>query len=29
MLPVVLAAWLVWRDERPGPLWRRSRAKAT
>ncbi len=29
LLPLVLAAWLVWRDERPGPLWRRSRAKAT
>jgi lipopolysaccharide export system permease protein len=23
--PLLIAAWLVWRDERPGPLWRRSR----
>jgi hypothetical protein len=29
MLPVMLAAWLVWRDEKPGPIWRRNRAKAT
>jgi hypothetical protein len=29
MLPVLDAAWLVWRDERPGPFWRRNRAKAT
>ena len=25
LLPLVLAAWLLWRDERPGPLWRRAR----
>jgi lipopolysaccharide export system permease protein len=26
LLPLALAAWLLWREERPGPLWRRSRA---
>jgi len=26
LLPLVAAAWLLWREERPGPLWRRSRA---
>ena len=26
LLPIALAAWLLWRDERPGPLWRRARA---
>ena len=26
MLPLALAAWLLWREERPGPLWRRRRA---
>jgi len=26
LLPLVVAAWLLWRDERPGPLWRRRRA---
>lgn len=25
LLPVCLAAFLIWRDERPGPLWRRGR----
>ena len=25
MLPLLVAAWLIWRDERPGRLWRRSR----
>jgi lipopolysaccharide export system permease protein len=25
LLPLLLAAWLIWRDERPGPLWRRTR----
>lgn len=24
LLPVCLAAFLIWRDERPGPLWRRG-----
>jgi len=24
LLPLGLAAWLLWREERPGPLWRRS-----
>jgi lipopolysaccharide export system permease protein len=28
LLPVAIAAWLVWRDERPGPLWRRARTRA-
>jgi len=28
MLPLALAAWLLWRDERPGPLWRRARARS-
>lgn len=29
LIPLLIAAWLVWRDERPGPLpWRRRRAKA-
>jgi lipopolysaccharide export system permease protein len=27
LLPLALAAWLLWREERPGPLWRR-RARA-
>jgi lipopolysaccharide export system permease protein len=26
MLPVLAASWLIWRDERLGPLWRRERA---
>jgi lipopolysaccharide export system permease protein len=26
LLPLAAAAWLLWRDERPGPLWRRRRA---
>ena len=26
LLPIALAVWLLWRDERPGPLWRRARA---
>lgn len=26
LLPLLLAAWLIWRDERPGPLWRRQSA---
>ena len=26
-LPLGLAAWLLWRDERPGPLWRRRRPR--
>ncbi len=26
MLPLLAAAWLIWRDERPGRLWRRTRA---
>ena len=26
LLPIALALWLLWRDERPGPLWRRARA---
>jgi len=26
LLPITLAVWLLWRDERPGPLWRRARA---
>lgn len=25
LLPLALAAWLLWREERPGPLWRRKR----
>ena len=25
MLPLIVAAWLIWRDERPGRLWRRTR----
>ncbi len=28
LLPLALAAWLLWRDERPGPLWRRRRARS-
>ncbi len=28
LLPLLLAAWLLWREERPGPLWRRNRAGA-
>jgi lipopolysaccharide export LptBFGC system permease protein LptF len=28
LLPLALAAWLLWREERPGPLWRRRRAGA-
>jgi lipopolysaccharide export system permease protein len=28
LLPLMLAAWLLWREERPGPLWRRTRAVA-
>jgi len=27
LLPLALAAWLLWREERPGPLWRRSGAR--
>jgi lipopolysaccharide export system permease protein len=27
-LPLGLAAWLLWRDERPGPLWRRRRRRS-
>jgi lipopolysaccharide export system permease protein len=26
LIPLAIAAWLLWRDERPGPLWRRRRA---
>jgi lipopolysaccharide export system permease protein len=26
LLPLALAAWLLWREERPGPLWRRAAA---
>ena len=26
LLPIALTVWLLWRDERPGPLWRRRRA---
>jgi lipopolysaccharide export system permease protein len=26
LLPLALAAWLLWRSERPGPLWRRAPA---
>jgi len=26
-LPLALATWLVWRDERPGAIWRRARTK--
>jgi lipopolysaccharide export system permease protein len=25
LLPLALAAWMLWRDEHPGPLWRRRR----
>ena len=25
LLPLTLAAWLLWREERPGPLWRRRK----
>ena len=25
LLPLLVAAWLLWREERPGPLWRRAR----
>jgi lipopolysaccharide export system permease protein len=25
MLPLIAAAWLIWRDEHPGRLWRRTR----
>jgi lipopolysaccharide export system permease protein len=28
LLPLALAAWLLWREERPGPLWRRRPAGA-
>jgi lipopolysaccharide export system permease protein len=28
LLPLAIAAWLLWRDERPGPLWRRARKQA-
>lgn len=28
LLPLAFAAWLLWRDERPGPLWRRRRVGA-
>ena len=28
LLPLALAAWLLWREERPGPLWRRTGAGA-
>jgi lipopolysaccharide export system permease protein len=28
LLPLALAAWLLWREERPGPLWRRRRVGA-
>jgi lipopolysaccharide export system permease protein len=28
LLPLGLAAWLLWRDERPGPLWRRRARSA-
>ncbi len=28
VLPLGLAAWLLWREERPGPLWRRRHAGA-
>ena len=28
LLPLLGAAWLLWREERPGPLWRRRRAGA-
>jgi len=27
LLPLLLAALLLWRDERPGPLWRRARSR--
>jgi lipopolysaccharide export system permease protein len=27
LLPLGMAAWLLWRDEHPGPLWRRWRAR--
>ena len=26
LIPLAVAAWLIWRDERPGPLWRRRTA---
>jgi lipopolysaccharide export system permease protein len=26
LIPLLVAVWLVWRDERPGPLWRRRKA---
>jgi lipopolysaccharide export system permease protein len=26
VLPLLIASWLLWREERPGPLWRRARA---
>jgi lipopolysaccharide export system permease protein len=28
LLPLLAAAWLLWREERPGPLLRRRRARA-
>jgi lipopolysaccharide export system permease protein len=28
LLPLAAAAWLIWREERPGPLWRRRHAEA-
>lgn len=28
LLPLAAAAWLIWREERPGPLWRRRHAGA-
>jgi lipopolysaccharide export system permease protein len=27
LLPIAFGAWLLWRDERPGPLWRRARGR--
>jgi len=27
LLPLLAAAWLLWREERPGPLWRRRQAE--
>ncbi len=28
LLPLAVAAWLLWRDERPGPVWRRRTGSA-
>lgn len=28
LLPLAVAAWLLWRDERPGPVWRRRQGGA-